>query len=82
VEDERFFFVCGEFSNLNPGQMYRFQLRAVNDSGEGPWSESSFSASTVATVPCPPEPPHIVKAALTSILFGWSKCRFCCIMSI
>ena len=72
AKDELYLFSVGTFPGLLPGQFYKFQMRAVNDTGAGPWSDASFSVLSETTVPHPPEPPVVQEANLTSLLFRWN----------
>ena len=64
-------FVCLEYKGLRPGLLYRFRVRATNETGNGPWSVESFTTSTVPDTPEAPERPRAIAATLTSITFGW-----------
>lgn len=72
-EDPHFLFVSTEIPNLNPGFMYRVQIRPVNPAGPGAWSERSYSMNTKAAPPNKPNPPRILEAFLTSIKFTWDE---------
>ncbi len=57
---------------LSPGIMYRLRVSAVNNTGEGPFSEGCFSTFTLSTAPAKGEPPHKLSAELDSMLIEWS----------
>jgi hypothetical protein len=57
--------------NLHPGLLYRFRVCGMNSEGEGEWSESSYSQSTLPSLPEKPAPPFIETKDLTWILFKW-----------
>lgn len=57
---------------LDPGYEYRVRVRGLNREGAGPWSNPSYSVSTVPGKPYQPDPPCVAKASLTSIKFEWA----------
>lgn len=64
--------VSATIPNLLPGLLYRFRVAGVNAEGQGEWSDSSYSQSTLPSHPERPRPPIIEKKDLTWILFKWS----------
>ena len=47
VESDSFTGLTADISSLSPGQEYEVQVRAVNEDGEGPWSESQTTSTLV-----------------------------------
>ena len=56
---------------------YHFQVRAVNSLGEGPWSEESYSFSTLPTHTAPPMQPTVLHRTQHSIRFEWLPPKDC-----
>eukprot|EP00606_Chrysophyceae_sp_TOSAG23-5_P001088 GSChrysophyteH2.ASY1.ANO1.1406.1 assembled CDS len=69
--DNTMLFVATTVHGLEPGFEYRIEVRGVNEEDKGPWSEGSYSYSTHATNPRPPDRAFIEERTLTSIKFAW-----------
>lgn len=47
------------------------RVAGVNKTGQGPWSEASFSQATMPGIPEKPKPPTLIANNLTWITFQW-----------
>ena len=55
------------------GVPYRFQIKAINALGDGPYSTESFSYSTSSTAPKPPTQPIVEERTFSSVRYSWEQ---------
>jgi hypothetical protein len=65
-------FCSVEIPGLLPGITYRMRIAGVNKTGQGSWSEPSFSQPTLPGIPEKPQPPKLIEKDLTWITFQWT----------
>ena len=66
------FFVFGD---LRPGMTYRLRVAVVSAIGQGKWSATTVSTTTLATPPAQPQPPAVDPrhVELFSLRVGWTS---------
>ena len=66
------FFVFGD---LRPGMTYRLRVAGVSAIGQGKWSATTVSTTTLATPPAQPQPPTVDPrhVELFSLRVGWTS---------
>jgi hypothetical protein len=66
------FFVFGD---LRPGMTYRLRVAGVSAIGQGKWSATTVSTTTLATPPAQPQPPAVDPrhVELFSLRVGWTS---------
>ena len=64
--------MCFVATGLSPGIMYRVRVAAINNTGEGPFSQGCYSTFTMSECPVRAEAPYQLSKDLRSMMIEWS----------
>jgi hypothetical protein len=59
------------YENLKPGKTYRLRVAGVSTIGQGKWSATTFSTTTLATPPAKPDAPIVHDIGLFGMRLEW-----------